>query len=229
MAPANQNVSEEILLSSPEATDIYPDAEKFKIITGQLHQDSKWKMQRKLFRIHYDKFLSVKEHTLTSKKNYWFPLAHLNPEPVRQRRINWKLVIGAVISCQIVILLLYMRISLNLGDWTRYTTIPTILLFASTLILTGLSIFTSSNNYVFHSRKGHYPIAIVLNNLPSKQEFKQFITKLSQCIERAEQDLFGDESQRLAAEVSQLRRLRDEKAISNEAYISAKDTIFSHY
>lgn len=229
MAPSEQHISEEILLSSPEATDIHPDAEMFKIITAQILQDSKWKMQRKLFRIHYDKFLSIKEHTLTSKRNFWFPLAHLNPEPERQRRINWKLVISAVISCQIAILLMYMRISLNLGHWMTYTTVPIILLFATTAILTALSIYTSTNNYVFYSRKGHFPIAVVLNNLPSKQEFKQFINKLSQSIESAGQALYGDEAQRLAAEVSQLRRLRDEKAISNEAYINAKDTIFSHY
>jgi len=225
MAP----ISEEILLSSPDEIEEQPDTEQFKIITGQLMQDSKWKMQRKLFRIHNHKYLSVKEHSLTSQKAYWFPLAALDPEPEHHRHISWKLLLGAVISCQIAILLIYLRLKVDLGHWTSSTTIMIIVFVLATLILTALTIFTYTNHFTFHSHKARYPIAVVLNNLPSKQECRQFIALLSEHIQRARKRMNGDESRRMASEVSHMRRLRDEKAISEKEYARAKKSIFSQY
>ena len=229
MMSSEQNVSEEILLSSNDEYDRQPDPEQFKHITAQLMQDSKRKMQRKLFRIHNGKFLSVKEHTLTSKKTYWFPLAHLDPEPEHHKSINWWLVLSAVITCQVAILIVYLRFSMDLGRWAAYTTAPATILFIASLILLVMTIYTYTNHFIYASRKGRYPIAVVLNNLPSKQACQEFIATLNASISQARQSAQRDESQQLAAELRELRRLRDEAAISNEDYARAKRNIFSNY
>lgn len=226
---SEQDISEEILLVSDDDNAGQPDPAQFRHITGQLLQDSKWKMQRKLFRIHADKYISVKEQSLTAAKKFWIPLAHLDATPEHIKFINWRLGLGAFITLQLAILVLYLKFSVNLGSWSAYTTAPVTLLLTASLVLLALTIYTSTNHFVFRSRYGRHPIAVVLNNLPSKQECQQFIQTLSERIEQAGESGRHDKSRQLAAELSELRRLRDTAAISNEEYAQAKHNIFSHH
>jgi hypothetical protein len=229
MNSIEQSVSEEILLySNDEARQ--PDEAEFKHVTGHLLQDSKWKMQRKLFRIYDDKYLSIKEHTLTSAKKYWFPLAHLDPEPEHCKSLNWRLGLGAFITALVAFLVIDLRITTDLGQWATFATASITLLLIATLAQLAWMIFTSTNHFVFRSCYGRYTIATVLNNLPSKPECQQFIEML---IERIEQNTrrsgFHDKRQKLAAELSELRRLRDSAAIHDEEYEQAKDNILSQH
>lgn len=226
---SEQHVSEEILLSSDEELDAAPHPDQFKLVTGKLMQDSKWKMQRTLFRIHSNKYISVKQHTLSSKKNYWMPLALLDPAPEHVRTVNWWLVLSAIICCQIVVLLGYLRFSVDLGRWESYTLAPIVILSIATVALFAMTIYSSRNQFVFYSRHGRLPIAAVMNKLPSKRASRQFILDLCTLIEQTTKAERVDVSRQLAAELSALRRLRDESAISEAEYEQAKQNIFSHY
>jgi hypothetical protein len=223
------NESEQILLYSTDEESSAPSKETFANITLRLSQYNKWKMQRKIFKVHDNKILSVVDLSLTASKKYWFQLCHLDPQPERLRALDYRLGIVSIILGLNAYLLTYLNNHFNLNNWIlSYTSIMTLLITAA-LIVFAFMLYKSKNLVVYHSYYGQHPIALLLNNNPSKSDFDQFITKLSTLITQARKAKIIEKSQALASELSEMRRLKDESVISNDEYDEIKQHILSHH
>lgn len=225
----NEPQNEEILLYSADADSGSPDTDSLNNITGQLSQYHKWKMQSKFIRIHDGKLLSIVEHFLTSSKKYQVRLVHLDPTPVRIRTINYRLGLLSLLVGALACLPLNDAVNSLMTQWTTHTLSISVVLITISLLAFSLMLYRSKNTLVFVSHYGRHPMVTLLHNNPSKDAFRMFSDHLAGQIRQSRQDSLLNKSQQLAAELGELRRLRDESALSEAEYEVAKTNIFSHH
>ena len=80
----------------------------------------------------------------------------------------------------------------------------------------------------FRSQFGKIRLFELANNNPGKDDFRDFINKIVVQINKSKAAKGMNQSQLLAAELKELRRLKDEKIVPEEAYEKAKRLIFKH-
>ena len=82
---------------------------------------------------------------------------------------------------------------------------------------------------IFYSNHGRVPVVELFYKNPSAKEFNSFAGELINCIQTAKANNYYNDSQILAAELSEHRRLRDENVFSNEIYEQAKVNILTNH
>jgi hypothetical protein len=169
-------------------------------------------------------YQSVKNKHQTKTK-YRIDLAYLDPKPIRRRNKDWKWLIASLAMSGLGIAIIF-------GGWIDTASVNFLgLLVGATVValMTLLAFFHQSNDKViFRSQYGKIRIIELINNNPDKARFRSFITKFIVQINKSRTAGNHTAKKFLANELKQLRRLKDESVIPQEAYEKAKKRIFRH-
>ena len=225
---AHQESDEQITLYSPEYNSGNEDI-TLDNITHELLQTNNWKEQQKLFRIFDNKYLNVGEKSAKATTSFIIKLSLLNARPVHKRIIGFKY--------------FFMGLALFFFAWATYYLIQirapyftslymyaaVALLVSAGAILLVYMVKRTKNILVFYSEHGRIPIVEMLFRNPDKTSFQQFTNELINCIQSSKTENYYTDSQLLAAELSEHRRLRDEGILSSKQYEKAKARIFSSH
>lgn len=219
---------EQITLSSSEF-DQFRDDDKPNTVSSELSQVIPLKEQMKLFRIFDRKFINVNQKTAKSTVSYFFKLSMLNPKPRRKRIVKFApLLIGIAFLA-----LAWFTFSLKNSGLailsSPYTYTAIVAFVAIGLILLVYVVKEFRNVLVFYSEHGQIPIIELFNRIPNKAEFQRFATELIECINVEKTKNYYSDSQILAAELSEHRKLRDAGGISSKEYEKAKNNILKQH
>jgi hypothetical protein len=159
------------------------------------------------------------------KYKFRLNLAHLDPRPFRLRNIAWKwLYASLALWCSAAVILF--------GGWFNSSSVISLGIFTGVIVaalLTLLTFFYLSHDTVyFRSQFGKIRLFELANNNPGKDDFRDFINKIVVQINKSKAAKGMNQSQLLAAELKELRRLKDEKIVPEESYEKAKQLIFKH-
>ena len=159
------------------------------------------------------------------KYKFRLNLAHLDPRPFRLRNIVWKwLYTSLALWCSAAVIVL--------TGWFNSSSLISLGIFIGVIVaalLTLLAFFYLSHDTVyFRSQFGKIRLFELANNNPGTDEFRDFINKIVVQINKSKAAKGMNQSQLLAAELKELRRLKDEKIVPEEAYEKAKRLIFKH-
>lgn len=224
----SQDPEEQITLSS-SAFDQFKDDDKPTTVTREMSQAVRIKEQLKLFRIFDKKFINVNEKTADGVTSYFFKLSMLDPTPVRKRIIKFKPLIAGFMLLGLAWLAYYFKKTGHPLLESLYVYTVIVALAALGLILIVYVIKEFRNVLVFYSQHGRIPVAELLYRIPNKIEFQQFVTELVECINISKSMTTYSDSQLLAAELSEHRKLRDEGALSDREYETAKNNIMKFH
>jgi len=215
-------VKQEILLESGLDDHSVP---RTKLI--ELSQVSLLKSQNMHFTIFDDHFLSIYIKTIFSKpKSYRIDLAYLEPEPRRILTIDRPSLYAAGI------LSLAALLSISIHEF--FYPSPTLLLIAvaltcGALVTLMMLVYRSKDRLVFYSRYGRINWLELMINHPSQRDFKAFTARLVSTIHAVSRHQSSRHEQRLAAELREQRRLRDEGVLPPETYERVKRQFFSQH
>lgn len=159
------------------------------------------------------------------KYKFRLNLAHLDPRPFRLRNIVWKwLYASLALWCSAVVIVF--------AGWFNSSSIISLGIFTGVIVaalLTLLTFFNLSHDTVyFRSQFGKIRLFELANNNPGKDDFRDFINKIVVQINKSKAAKGMNQSQLLAAELKELRRLKDEMIVPEESYEKAKQLIFKH-
>ena len=159
------------------------------------------------------------------KYKFRLNLAHLDPRPFRLRNIVWKwLYASLALWCGAA--------AIVFSGWFDTSSVISMGVFAGVTVgalLTLLTFFYLSHDTVyFRSQFGKIRLFELANNNPGKDDFRDFINKIVVQINKSKAAKGMNQSQLLAAELKELRRLKDEKIVPEESYEKAKRLMFKH-
>ncbi|WP_455203773.1 hypothetical protein [Kaarinaea lacus] len=224
----NQQPAEEILLySQEEEVQSAPTEESFSQVTLQLLQIQKWKQHSLALLVLENKFLYVKNYRYKRKDEYWLNLKYLNPQPKKTTHIAWRWGV-AMLFCLLNAFGLWAA-KPYISEWFPYSVSAMVLLLTVSAILTLIMIYRSQTILLYSTASAQIPVVSLAYNNPSKGEFRTFVKALSQIILAAQPKDYQDQSNRLAVELAEHRRLKESKVISEEQYEMAKETLFSQH
>ena len=206
----------------------FSDDEKIVVehVNFELEQSHKLRgMYRKLTifnDVHCYQAIKIKHRR---KYKFRLNLAHLDPRPFHLRHIVWKWLYAslALWCCAAIIVI---------AGWFDSSSVMSMGIFAGVIVgalLTLLIFFYLSHDTVyFRSQFGKIRLFELANNNPDKDEFREFINKIVVQINKSKAAKGMNQSQLLAAELKELRRLKDECIVPEESYEKAKRLIFKH-
>ena len=159
------------------------------------------------------------------KYKYRIDIAHLDPRPFRERTVAWKWLYASLA-------LFGLDLVLVLAGWLDKPTLNSMGLFVGTLVvalMTLLAFFYYSHDKVyFRSQHGGVRLIELINKNPDIEQFRSFINKFIMQVKKAKTAKQYSQNRFLARELQELRRLKDETVIGEEAYEKAKRRIFRH-
>jgi len=88
--------------------------------------------------------------------------------------------------------------------------------------------YLSHDTVYFRSQFGKIRLFELANNNPDKDTFRSFVNRIVVQINKSKAAKNMNQSQLLAAELKELRRLKDENIVPVESYEKAKQQIFKH-
>lgn len=223
-----QTTDEQITLYSPEYGE-QSETIDLNQVTLELLQTSKWKEQQKLFRIYDNKYLNVNEKLAKRTSSYNVHLTLLNPNPVRKRCLNAKYLLFAGLLFGLA-WLIYSLIQQGVTGFTNpymYSLVVLPITLGTILIVYMIKKF--KHILIFYSEHGRVPVVEMFYKNPSKNSFNAFAGELINCIQTIKAEHYYNNSQTLAAELSEHRRLRDEGVFSGDVYEQAKANILTNH
>jgi len=223
-----QTTDEQITLYSPEFGE-QSETIDLNQLTLELLQTSNWKEQQKLFRIYDNKYLNINEKHAKKTRSYNIHLSLLDPNPVRKRSIKLKyLLIAGGLFC--MAWLVYQMIQMGISGFSSPYMYSLVVLPATigTMLIVYM-IKQAKHVLIFYSNHGRVPVAELFYKNPSKNKFNAFAGELINCIQSVKAGNYYNDSQTLAAELSEHRRLRDEDVFSDEIYEQAKVNILTNH
>lgn len=159
------------------------------------------------------------------KYKYRLNLAYLDPRPFRSRHVAWRWLYASLALWGVDAGLIFS------GLLSDASIIVLGLFICSTVaaLMTLLAFFYFTHDTIyFRSQFGKIRLMDLMNKNPDNEKFRDFINKLVIQINTSKSASNKNNSQLLAAELQQLRRLKDETVIDEEEYESAKKLIFAH-
>jgi len=215
-------VKQEILLESGFDDRSVP---RTKLI--ELSQVSLLKSQNMHFTIFDDHFLSIYIKTIFSKpKTYRIDLAYLEPEPRRILTIDKP----SLYAAGVLSLAALLSISIHTFFYPSLTLLlVAVALTCGALVALIMLVYRSKDRLVFYSRYGRINWLELLINNPGQRDFKDFTATLVSTIHEFSRHQSSRHEQRLAAELREQRRLRDESVLSPEVYENVKHRFFSQH
>ena len=159
------------------------------------------------------------------KYKFRLNLAYLDPRPFRLRHIVWKwLYASLALWCGAVVFVV--------AGWFDSSSVVSLGIFTGVIVaalLTLLTFFYLSHDTVyFRSQFGKIRLFELANNNPDKDHFREFVNKIVVQINKSKDAKGMNQSQLLAAELKELRRLKDENIVPDVSYVKAKQLIFKH-
>ena len=225
---SNEDSDEQITLSS-SAFDQFKEDDTPTTVTKELSQTIQIKEKFRLFRIFDKKFINVNEKTADGVISFFYRLSMLDPNPDRKRIIQFKFLLLAVVFLALAWLTFtFKKAGHPLFD-SLYTYTVIVIFAAIGLILIVYVIKEFRNVLIFYSQHGRIPVVELLYRIPNKSEFHQFVAELVEFINKEKSKTIYSDSQLLAAELSEHRKLRDEGALSNKQYETAKNNIMQFH
>lgn len=229
METPEQEEEEEIFLYSTEEANNRPDEAALENITLKLVQIDKLNKQTNRICVYDDRFIGLEHYDFHSPKKYWTNLLYLDEKPKRSRSINWTWAYISLALFNLGTALIYFDVAAILLGGVYYALTASVVMILLA-ILALIALFRSAKHTVrFYSSHGRIPLVELLNNKPSKTEFRQFLEQVSTRISQLKAKTYYDRSQRLAAELAEHRRLLDEGILSSAVYEQAKQKIFSQH
>ena len=223
-----QTSDEQITLYTPEYGEPSETID-LNQVTLELLQINKWKEQQKLIRIYDNKYLNVNEKQAKKTCSYNIHLTLLDPNPARKRHINLKyLFVAAGLFCLAYLIYLMKQLDfLGLSNTYMYSLIVLPITIGAMLMV--YMIKQAKHVLIFYSNHGRVPVVEMFYKNPTKNQFNAFAGELFNYIQTVKANNYYNDSQTLAAELSEHRRLRDEGVFSDEVYEQAKANILTNH
>ncbi len=222
---------ESIDLKSAAGTDWTDEKEKLTVdkIDFEFVQTSRWRgIYRKLTIFNVSQCYEEIKNKHKRQYKYRIDLSYLNPRPFRMRHIAWKWLYATLGLTLIGALLIYVTWFTNWIEPSAYFLIFLVVEVSATLICLLLFFYKSYDRIIFRSQYGRVKFIELLNRNPDKKSFRKFIGRFILQIKKSKADKGFSESDFLAQELVELRRLKDEMVISEERYNKAKTLILKH-
>jgi len=163
------------------------------------------------------------------KYKYRVNLAYLNPRPFRVFNIAWKYLVFALISLVTSLIMIYFKWFEQVYALTSDVYFKTAIIFSvvSTIILFLLFVHNSHDKIIFKSQVAGMNLVELLNKYPNQDSFREFMRQFITQIKKVQVKEKLEASKYLAAELRELRRLRNETVITDTQYQNCKQVIFS--
>lgn len=229
--PLSHVYMESIDLKSAAGTDWTDEKEKLTVdkIDFQFVQVSRLRgIYRKLTIFNGSQCYEEIQNRHKRHYKYRIDLAYLNPRPFRMRHIAWKWLYAALGLTLIGALLIYVTWFANWIEPSNYFLIFLVVEVSATLICLLMFFYKTYDRIIFRSQYGRVKFIEVLNGYPNKKSFRKFIGRFILHINKAKTDKGYSQSDFLAQELVELRRLKDETVISEENYNKAKTLILKN-
>ena len=159
------------------------------------------------------------------KYKFRIDLAYLDPRPFRLRNTAWKWLYASLALWVLAGVYVF-------AGWFDHSSIASLGISTGIIVialLTLLAFFYRSHDTVyFRSQFGKIRLFELANNNPDKESFRDFVNRIVVQINKSKAAKNMDQSQLLAAELKELRRLKDENIVPEESYEKAKQQIFKH-
>jgi len=159
------------------------------------------------------------------KYKYRLNLAYLDPRPIRVRHIAWRWLYASLALWGV-------NVGLIFSGWLESASVIILGLFicstAVALMTMMAFLYFTHDTVYFRSQFGKVRLMELINKRPDNDSFRAFIDKLVTQIKQSKTASNKNNSQLLASELQQLRRLKDETVIDEESYEKAKKLIFRH-
>ncbi|MCI0399850.1 MAG: hypothetical protein L0Y67_07815 [Gammaproteobacteria bacterium] len=219
---------EEVYLYTDELTyeeDVVPT-----IVNHKLHQRLKIKGYEGAFTVFNETYLFVFATSLLSNtKKYWVNLTYLDPNPKRYLRIAWPWLITTLTLIGIAGLLFLFR-DTSIQPLGLRPTLPVMLLLGALTLISFLAlVYRSEDKLVFCSQYGRTNLIELAYKNPNSMEFQNFVRELVRRIAQAKTESLQKESERLAGELREHRRLRDVRILPEKEYERSKANILSYH
>lgn len=217
---------EHITLYCPEYSE--PTAEvSANEVTLELLQSSRVREYQQLLRVFDDRFLNVNERTPRKNASFVIPLSLLDDKPAGKWFIRLRyLLFAGILFAMAWGGHLLMRQRVGIFSHPDMYAVITLLLTVGAILIVYL-IQQSRHVLVFKSKHGQIPLVALRYNRPDKYRFRQFAARVCELIRQCDRQNYYTESQILAAELSEHRRLRDEGLLSDEQYEQVKRHIMA--
>ncbi|MDR2877145.1 MAG: hypothetical protein LBV36_03785 [Chromatiales bacterium] len=172
------------------------------------------------------RFISVYRKTLMrSAQRYWLDLSVLDPTPHLLTVVN-KRWLYIALSLTLAAAGLLTASAMSPLPWHQQSWMPgTIMVLNAALVSFVLFIQRSRSLVRFHSRHGDAVMLELANNLPSKNEFRDFLRTLITHIQTANRTHAEKAHRRLGAELVEHRRLHEAGLLDRDAYDQAREKI----
>jgi hypothetical protein len=159
------------------------------------------------------------------KYKFRLDLAYLDPRPFRLRNIVWKWLYASLALWVLAGVFV-------LAGWFDQSSIASLGSFTGIIVIALLTLLTffylSHDTVYFRSQFGKIRLFELANNNPDPESFRGFVNQIVVQINKSKTAKNMDQSQLLAAELRELRRLKDEKIVPEESYQKARRQIFKH-
>lgn len=164
-------------------------------------------------------------HDLFGDKSYHINLSMLEPWPVHHRRIAWRWLIAFVYFLLTTIVFFSYQYRHPEASSSAVLLPFIILFFLLSLVSLLFLLYQSPNVTEFRSRYGSCPLISLLQNKPDEDTFSKFSKEIKARILAASQNVTFDKKQMLSFELKELRRLTEDKVLSEHAYNLAKNRV----
>ena len=222
---------EEIDLSHQEDITLFTDQEHVSVkkINFEFTQHNKLKGELREFTVFNDIQCYQKvTRKHRGKQKFRVNLSNLDPMPQREYVLADSWLIVAAITAVISFMLIYVGWFSDIQINSNMIMILTSLSITLSLIAGLLAILKTQDRLILFSRCGRAPILEMMNNVPDRDTFLEFSDNLSRQILLAGQNSPASPTERLALELKELRRLRNEEVIPESQYERAKKRIFKN-
>jgi len=223
---STKEVNEEILLYTPENDSTSIDEASLNNITAKITQSKKWKQRYKIFCIYDNKILGINDYKGKTIKKFWVNLVHLDPKPSRERYISWKsYLIALFFLVSGFLLVTHKAFNLLANVSFNYQTSVAVLLITLGTLLSLYAAYCSINELKFFTAHGQVAVFSMFRNNPNKKHYQDFLKQLIAAIKAAKSKDFYNQSEQLAVELGEHRRLKNEGILSTDVYNKAKNNI----
>ena len=159
------------------------------------------------------------------KYKFRIDLAYLEPRPFRLRNTAWKWLYASLALWLLAGVFVF-------AGWFDHLSIASLGIFTTIVVIALLTLlvffYRSHDTVYFRSQFGKIRLFELENNNPDKESFRGFVNRIVVQINKSKAAKNMDQSQLLAAELKELRRLKDENIVPEESYEKAKQQIFKH-
>ena len=159
------------------------------------------------------------------KYKFRLNLAYLDPRPFHLRHIVWKWLYGSLSLWLLAAVFIFM-------GWLDSSSIISMGILTSILVAAAMTLlaffYLSHDTVYFRSQFGKIRLFELANNNPDKDKFRSFVNQIVVQINKSKVAKEMNQSQLLASELKELRRLKDENIVPDDSYEKAKVLIFKH-